>query len=200
MADLTLILDRANRGDESAMAELVPLVYDELRRRAALCMSNQPPGHTLQATALVHEAFAKMVGGGNGDGGAAHWQTRRHFFNAAAEVMRQILVDHARRKSARKRGGGGPDAAGKRLDLDDVDIAVEDGPDAGDWEALDAALNSLRTMDQRRHQVVMLRYFAGLNDEEIARCLGVSTATVRRDWQTARVFLRAQMGQAGQRI
>jgi RNA polymerase sigma factor (TIGR02999 family) len=133
---------------------------------------------------LVHEAFLKLAGG------QPHsWHDSRHFFNAAAEVMRQILVSHHRSRSARKRGG-----SARRIALDWVepvtDRADEDAPD---WEALDRALDELRQIDERRHQVVMLRYFAGLTDAQVAESLGISEKTAERDWATAKVFLRARM-------
>ena len=187
MSDVTLILERANAGDDQAFRQLVPLVYDELRRRAALCMSGGRADHTLQPKVLVHEAFVKMAGG------RTDWATSRHFFNAAAEVMRQILVDHARRKSAQKRGGG----ARARVDLEQAEVAVLEQGEELDWELLDGALSELERMDARRHRVVMLRYFAGLSDEQIAQCLEVSVPTVRRDWATAKVFLRAHLDRSG---
>ena len=187
---VTLLLDRVNRGDRGALDELVPLVYDELRRKAAAYMSRPGnAGHTLQPTALVHEAFARMVGSGGENAG--RWQTSRHFFHAAAEVMRQVLVDHARRKGAAKRGG-----KLRRVDLDAVDVEAAD--DETDWEALDRALSELKAMDDRRYQVVMLRYFAGLSDPQIAESLEVSQRTVERDWTTAKAFLRGRVEQLGQ--
>ena len=186
-AAVTLVLERINRGDPSAAAELMPLVYQELRRRARFYMGREQAGHTLQATALVHEAFVRLVGDKTG------WENSRHFFNAAAEVMRQLLVDHSRRRSAVKRGG-----QGRRVPLEDVEVAA---PGAGatlpldgiDWEALDRALKELQSEDERRYQVVMLRYFAGLPEHEVAKCLDISPRTVIRDWKTARMFLLAAM-------
>ena len=183
MSDVTLILDRINRGDARAADELLPLVYKELRARARAYMSQERAGHTLQATALVHEAFAKMVGR---HGAGVAWDSGRHFFNAAAEVMRQLLVDHARRRAAEKRGG-----RLQRVNLTDVDVPQP--IDEIDWEGLNQALAKLKEHDERRHQVVMLRYFAGLPDHEIAKCLQVSEKTVQRDWNVARTFLFALM-------
>jgi RNA polymerase sigma factor (TIGR02999 family) len=192
---VTEVLERIDRGDRAAVNDLIPLVYQELRERAAACMSASPPGHTLQPTALVHEAFAKIVS----SRGPARWQTSRHFFHGAAEVMRQILVDHARAKSAQKRGGGR-----RHVELEgaDVDAAAAAGTcqarDDPDWEALDRALVELRGLDERRYRVVMLRYFAGLSEREVADALDVSEKTVRRDWNTARTFLQAAMAASGQ--
>jgi len=183
MGELTVLLDRLNRGDQKAFDELVPLVYQELRSRAAFCLSGKGNG-TLDATALVHEAFLKLVGHD------PSWDNSRHFYNAAAEVMRQILVSHARARGALKRGG-----SLARVELNDVPAQVGDDP--ADREALDAALQELRKADERRYRVVMLRYFAGLTDAEVARSLGVSEKTVRRDWVTAKLFLREKMPDAG---
>jgi RNA polymerase sigma factor (TIGR02999 family) len=189
MSEITLILERLDGGEAGALDELIPLVYEELRRQARLIMSSAgaaAAGHTLQPTAVVHEAYAKLVGG---SGGVA-WRTSRHFFNAAAEVMRQILVDHARAKGRQKRGGGW-----RRVDVDRANATEAPAtvsPDE-DWECLDGALTSLRLRDDRRYRVVMLRFFAGLADQEVAACLGVCEKTVRRDWKAAKLFLLAQM-------
>jgi RNA polymerase sigma factor (TIGR02999 family) len=190
MSEVTGILDRLREGDSAAFEELVPLVYQELRLKARQYLARQPANHTLQPTALVHEAFLKLVGRDS------DWRSRRHFYNAAAEVMRQILVSHARAKTARKRGGGlaGAAARRQRMDLDQIPApgAVEDL----DCEALDRALTELRQRDERRYRVVMLRYFAGLSDAEVARALELSEKTVERDWSTAKAFLRARMAAA----
>jgi RNA polymerase sigma factor (TIGR02999 family) len=165
------------------MDELIPLVYDELRHKARLYMARERVGHTLQATAVVHEAFARMLGGSpNG----ASWESSRHFFNAAAEVMRQLLVDHARRRGAEKRGGGL-----QRIELEGVDLEVP-GDDI-DWAGLDEALAELKKRDERRYQVVMLRYFAGLPEHDVAKCLDISEKTVQRDWKVSRMFLLAHL-------
>jgi RNA polymerase sigma factor (TIGR02999 family) len=179
---LTQVLGRIERGEARAVRELFPLVYDELRRLAALRMAGERRDHTLQATALVHEAYAKIS-----DGAEFQWQSLQHFYNAAAEAMRQILVDHARRKSAEKRGGDRV-----RVDLDHIDAAQVD--DAVDLEGLDVALGKLQKQDPRRHQVVMYRFFAGLSELKTAELLGVGTKTVQRDWKTAKMFLFAEMG------
>ena len=185
--EMTVLLDRIGRGDEAAAGQLLPLVYEELRRQAAAFMHRERRDHTLQATALVHEAFVKMIGGA-----PASFASRRHFFNAAAQAMRRILVDHARTRGARKRGG--PAAGLGKVDAHDVDIAAPAADDDTDYEALDVAMKKLEAIDPRRHQVVMYRYFAGLGEQEIAEMLGVTTKTVQRDWKTARLFLAAEMG------
>ena len=181
MSEITVLLERLNTGDRRAFDELVPLVYDELRARARHCLSGQHNGHTLQTTALVHEAFLKLLGPHTA------WRDSRHFYNAAAEVMRQILVSHSRAKSAQKRGG-----LLKRVDLPDVPAPL---PEDVDWEVVDRALVELRKLDERRYHVVMLRYFAGLNDAETAQALDVSEKTVKRDWSTAKSFLRAWLAE-----
>jgi RNA polymerase sigma-70 factor, ECF subfamily len=184
MGEATVLLERLNQGDQKAFDELVPLVYQELRGRAAFCLSGNGNGHTLEATALVHEAFLKLVGRDSS------WKNSRHFYNAAAEVMRQILVSRARARKAIKRGG-----LARRVEFDDAPARA--GDDSTDWEALDAALGELKIVDGRRHQVVMLRYFAGLTDAEVALALDVSEKTVQRDWATAKLFLREKMQNAG---
>ena len=189
--DVTVILRRINAGDPRAAGELMPLVYEELRRRARFYMAREKAGHTLQATALVHDAFLRLVGEG------VSWGSSRHFFNAAAEVMRQLLVDHARRRGSLKRGG-----QGRRVGLDGLEVAAPPVPaglgvESVDWEALDRALAALKAEDERRYQVVMLRYFAGLPEHEVAQCLGVSPRTVIRDWKTARMFLLSLMKAEG---
>lgn len=184
MADdspLTLLVQRMESGERIAAEELFPLVYQDLRRRAASCLERERSDHTLQATALVNEAYVKMCGGRE-----VGWQSRAHFYNAAAEAMRKILVDHARGKNARKRGRDR-----NRVDLDRVDVAqVSDDMDV---EGLDAALIRLKDVDARRHQVVMLRYFSGLTEEQVAQVLDVAVKTVQRDWKTAKIFLLTEI-------
>jgi RNA polymerase sigma factor (TIGR02999 family) len=179
MSDVTVILQRLNQGDASAMQELVPLVYQELRRRAAWCAD--PNGQTLQGTALVHEAFIKMLGDGSSD-----WKDSKHFYHAAAEVMRQIVFNHVRDKRTKKRGGDR-----ERVKLSDVPIEERD--DNVDWEALDRALEELKQRDARRYEVVMLRYFGDMTDGEVAAALNVAEKTVQRDWKVAKVFLCGRM-------
>lgn len=175
MSDVTRLLDAAAAGDRQAAAALLPLVYDELRKLAAARMTHEKPGQTLNATALVHEAYLRLVGDQQFDG-------RGHFFAAAAEAMRRILVENARRKGREKRGGGRV-----RVDLDRVELAVEESPE--DLLALDEALTQLGAEDSVVASVVNLRYFAGLTIEETAANLGVSVRTANRHWAYARAWL-----------
>jgi RNA polymerase sigma factor (TIGR02999 family) len=175
--EVTALLNRVAAGDASASHDLLPLLYDELRGRAGRLMSAERRAHTLQRTALVHEAYMRLVKPG------ASFQSRLHFLNAAALAMRRILLDHAEAKRAQKRGGGQ-----NAMSLDDVDPAGDDGPEV-DLFALDEALKRLEQKSARQAQVVNLRFFAGLTDGEIAELLQVSDKTVRRDWQTARLWL-----------
>jgi len=174
---LTQILQAAGKGDAAAAKQLWPLVYEELRALAHARMSQQQPGQTLQTTALVNEAYLKLVG--SDDPG---WEGRGHFFGAAAQAMRQILVDQARRKKRAKHGG-----EFRRLDLEDVSSSIESPTD--DILALDEALAELEQIDPRKTKMVMLRYFAGLTMEDTAKALGVSVPTVERDWRYAKVWL-----------
>lgn len=174
-------LDAVREGQPHASERLLPLVYDHLRRLARARMAHVPPGNTLQPTALVHEAFLRLQ-----KGQGAEWDGRGHFFAAAAEAMRQILVDQARRKGAIKRGGDR-----ERLDVDDIDLPIE-APPEGILD-LDAALDALAELDAVKADVVKLRYFAGLEREEIATTLGISPRTVDRHWAYARAWLRRRM-------
>ncbi|NNE09548.1 MAG: sigma-70 family RNA polymerase sigma factor [Gemmatimonadetes bacterium] len=178
---VTRLLERVSQGDAGAATELLPLVYGELRRLAVARMAKVPPGNTLQPTALVHEAYLRLVG--KGDPG---WNGRGHFFGAAAEAMRQILVDQARRKSAARHGGGR-----KRLDVDEVEIAFEAPVD--DILALNLALEKLEESDPRKAAIVKLRFFAGLDRLETAAALGVSVATVDRDWRYILARLHSEL-------
>jgi RNA polymerase sigma factor (TIGR02999 family) len=180
--DITRVLEAAGRGDRKAAAELLPLVYDELRRLARSRMQHLPPGNTLQPTALVHEAYLRVVG--KTDPG---WDHRGHFFAAASQAMRQILVDQARRKAAVKHGGDR-----NRLDMDDVDLAVQ--PPGEDVLAMDEAIRRLETEEPRQAQVLVFRYFAGLDRRETAAALGVSLRTVDRDWRYAIARLHQELG------
>jgi len=168
---LAQALEEASRGDRKAAAELLPLVYAELRELARARMANLPAGNTLQPTALVHEAYLRVVG--STDPG---WDSKGHFFAAAAEAMRQALVDQARRKNRVKRGGGK-----KRIDVEDFEVPLAEPVE--DILALDEALERLRADDPRKAQIVCLRYFAGLTREETAAALDVSLATIDRDWR-----------------
>jgi RNA polymerase sigma factor (TIGR02999 family) len=174
---LTQMLRAAGAGDARAAADLLPLVYSELHKLAEARMAKTPPGNTLQPTALVHEAYLRLIG--NEDPG---WGSRGHFFAAAAQAMRQILVEQARRKASAKHGGGR-----KRVDLERVEPFIE--PPAEDLLALDEALTRLEKADPRKGKIVMLRYFAGLTNEETAAALNISVPTVERDWRFIRTFL-----------
>jgi RNA polymerase sigma factor (TIGR02999 family) len=165
----------------------LPLVYDELRKLAAQKLAHEKPGQTLQATALVHEAYARLVGSGDSaSGGDQRWSSLGHFFAAAAEAMRRILIDRAREKRSQKRGGGR-----KRLDIDAVDLAARATPDQ--LLALDDALAQLRREDPEVGRLVELRYFAGLTVAEAGRALGMSTATAYRHWNYARAWLHSRL-------
>jgi RNA polymerase sigma factor (TIGR02999 family) len=183
---VTQALAAISAGDEGAVAELLPLVYDHLRSLARQRMAAEAPGHTLQATALVHEAYLRLLGEGQP---AMDWECRGQFYAAAAEAMRRILVDEARRRHARKRGGGR-----QRVPLDGVEIAIEE-PNI-DLLALDKALDVLKSRDESLHEIVMLRYFGGLTEGQTARAIGVTDRTVRRHWAVARLWLRKEIDTA----
>jgi RNA polymerase sigma factor (TIGR02999 family) len=180
MSDVTRILSAIEQGDPHAAAQLLPLVYDELRKLAAQRLAQEKSGQTLQATALVHEAYLRLVGGEQ----TQDWDGRRHFFAAAAEAMRRILTDRARHRQTRKAGGGR-----RRLDLDDIEPAFEEDNDDR-LLALDEALRQLEAEDPRKAELVKLRFFAGLTAEQAAAALGVSTSTAEKDWAYARSWLR----------
>ncbi|QDU19398.1 ECF-type sigma factor [Urbifossiella limnaea] len=182
MSAVTRLLDAAAGGDPAAAADLLPLVYDELRRLAAARLAHESPGQTLQATALVHEAYLRLVGAAD-----PGWTGRGHFFAAAAEAMRRILVDAARAKRAAKRGG-----ACVRVTLADAAVAAELPPD--DLLDLDAALDALAAEDAEKAALVRLRFFAGLPEAEAAACLGLSRATASRHWAYARAWLHDRLG------
>jgi len=179
---LTDVLRAAGQGDRRAAAELLPLVYVQLRDLARSRMAHVPPGNTLQPTALVHEAFMRLIG--KEDPG---WDNRGHFFAAAAEAMRQVLVDQARRKNRLKRGGGK-----KRIDVDDFDVPLESPVE--DIVALDVALERLRADDERKAQIVTLRFFAGLSREETAAAMDLSVSTIDREWRYIIARLHKEMG------
>jgi RNA polymerase sigma factor (TIGR02999 family) len=184
MGDVTQILNAIEAGDPQAAAELLPLVYNELRKLAAARMAAEAPGQTLQPTALVHEAYLRLVGGAE----PQEWSNRGHFFAAAAEAMRRILVDDARRKKAAKHGGGmrrvGLDAATPAAPVVPADDSAAD-----DLLALDEALRQFEAEEPLRARLVKLRYFAGLSIPEAAAALGVSVATAKRHWVYARSWL-----------
>jgi len=176
MADVTRLLEAVAAGDKRAAADLLPAVYDELRRLAAARMNREAPGNTLDATGLVHEAYLRLVGG-------QRFDHRGHFFAAAAEAMRRILVENARRKQAAKRGGG------QRPDDLDPDLIAAPEPD-DDLLALDEALEKLAAKDPQKAELVKLRYFAGLTADEAAAVLGISPSTADRQWTYARAWLK----------
>jgi RNA polymerase sigma factor (TIGR02999 family) len=178
MNDVTQLLNAIDQGDRHAPAQLLPLVYDELRRLAAQHLAQEKPGQTLQPTALVHEAYLRLVGADP----EAHWDSRGHFFAAAAESMRRILIEEARLKQRLKRGGDR-----RRVDLDQVEAAVS-APD-DDLLALDEALDQFAVEDPRKAELVKLRFYGGLSVEEAASCLDISRATADRHWAYARAWL-----------
>jgi RNA polymerase sigma factor (TIGR02999 family) len=182
---VTRLLNEAAGGKSAAAAALLPLVYDQLRRLAANKMRQQPADHTLQPTALVHEAYVRLVH----DTGVGQWDGRRHFFAVAAEAMRCILVDHARRRNRLKRGGGigGADGERHRISLDALEATI--GEPSEDVLALDEALTALAREHPDKAQLVKLRYFAGLTIDEAAGTLGISTATAQRRWAFSRAWL-----------
>jgi RNA polymerase sigma factor (TIGR02999 family) len=182
VSDVTLILERAQTGDPKAAEELLPLVYEELRKLAAAKMQGQPGAQTLQATALVHEAFLRLT-----EGKLATWKDRTHFFRAAAEAMRCVLIDNARRKSRWKRGGHL-----EKVDLEGLQIAEESSPDT--LLVVHEALEKLAAEDKRKAELVKLRFFVGLSNAEAADVLGVSEPTVKRDWDFARAWLLREIG------
>ncbi len=184
MSDVTRILNAIEQGDTGAADKLLPLVYEELRCLAAQKMSHELSGQTLQATALVHEAYIRLVGDEVQD-----WRSRGHFFSAAAEAMRRILVENARRKQSLKRGGGL-----KRLDLSKAAAKSDRDTPVDDLIALDEALERLSEKTKIKADLVKLRYFAGMTIEQTAKVLGISTATAKRYWTYARAWLIREIG------
>lgn len=180
--NITHLLKEWSDGDERALDKLTPLVYDELRRQASRYLRRERRGHTLQTTALINEAYLRLI-----DARDVHWQGRAHFFAIAANLMRRVLVDHARRRDAEKRGG-----SGLRLTLDEG-LAVAKETDV-DLLAIDEALDRLAKIDPQQARVVELRFFSGLTVDETAAALGVSPKTVKRDWSVARAWLRREIG------
>ena len=183
MTDVTRILNAIEQGDTRATDELLPLVYEELRLLAAQKLSHETPGQTLQATALVHEAYMRLIGEEKQD-----WKNRRHFFKTAAEAMRRILIDNARRKKRLKRGG-----ERQRNELDEALLGQDDGIPVDDLLALDEALVKLSQEDEIKAEVVKLRYFAGLSVEQTADVLEISPRTVKRHWAYARAWLLSEI-------
>jgi len=181
VSDVTQILNAIQQGDPKAAGELLPLVYDELRKLAACKMASEAPGQTLQATALVHEARLRLTGGQE-----QAWDSRAHFFGAAAEAMRRILIENARRKKALRHGAGQA-----RLDLQELEIAAP-APD-DQMLAIDDALNKLAVLDKEKAELVKLRFFVGMTVEEAASVLRISEATAKRWWVYARAWLYAEV-------
>jgi len=188
VSEVTRILDAIGHGDSKAAGELLPLVYDELRRLAAQKMAHESPGQTLQPTALVHEAYLRLVGQTD-----PHWKNRAHFFAAAAEAMRRILIDRARRKHAARHGGGQ-----QRVDIADIEIAAAEKDDQ--LLAVNDALEKFTAVDPAKADLVKLRYFVGMTIEEAAAALDISPPTAKRHWTYARAWLRHELtaGQRGQ--
>jgi RNA polymerase sigma factor (TIGR02999 family) len=186
MSEVTRMLNALDGGDPQAAAQLLPLVYEELRRLAAQKLAHEAPGQTLQATALVHEAYLRLVGGPGKNPPSAAWNSRGHFFGAAAEAMRRILVERARRQKRQRHGGDR-----QRVDLDQVCPLAP----AVDWDllALDEALTRLAACDPMRAEVVKLRFFAGLTMPEVAQAMKISLATAERHWTFARTWLYAEL-------
>jgi RNA polymerase sigma factor (TIGR02999 family) len=179
--NITDLLVSCGRGDKESLDKLMPAVYDELRRQAARYLRREQPGHTLQTTALIHEAYVRLVDQRN-----VQWQNRAHFFGIAAQMMRRILVDHARRRKRAKRGG-----SDIKISLDDAAVAVQ-GQDL-DVVAVDEALTRLAKIDEQQSRVVELRFFSGLTVEETAEVMGISPATVKRDWSMAKAWLHREL-------
>lgn len=182
MSDVTQILSQIEDGDPSAAEQLLPLIYDELRRLAAARLAQEKPGQTLQATALVHDAYIRLVDGEE----AQHWNSRGHFYRAAAEAMRRILIESARRKNRQKHGGGL-----NRIDLQVLELPCRMASD--DLLDLDDALERLAETAPLKAQLVKLRFFAGMENEEAAQTLGISATTAKRYWRYARAWLHGEI-------
>jgi RNA polymerase sigma factor (TIGR02999 family) len=180
-ADVTLLLKRLSEGDQSVLHQLVPVVYAELRRLASGYMRRERPDHTLQTTALVHEAYLQLVGQQR-----ARWSNRSQFFGVAAQLMRRILVDHARGHNAAKRGGMSP-----RFSLDEAIVMAKER--GGDLLAIEELLTRLAAIDPQQVKIIELRFFAGLSVEETAQALGISDRTVKRDWAMAKAWIQREL-------
>jgi RNA polymerase sigma factor (TIGR02999 family) len=179
--NVTQLLIDWGKGDKEALDELMPLVYEELRRQAARYLRHERVGHTLQTTALIHEAYVRLVDQRN-----VHWQNRAHFFGIAAQMMRRILVDHARTKKRAKRGGSD-------IRISFTEAALKTPAQDLDIVALDEALERLAEIDEQQSRIVELRFFSGLTVEETAEVLSISTATVKRDWSMAKAWLHREI-------
>jgi RNA polymerase sigma factor (TIGR02999 family) len=190
--EVTRLLESWSQGDPAALARMLPMVYDELRRMAQRHLRNERDGHTLQGTSLVHEVYLRLA-----DKGPIQWESRAHFFGWASTLMRHILIDHARSRQAAKRGGGV-----ELLSLDamqddrgePIEVAAPSNDDAADLVAIDHALRRLERLDPQQGRVVELRYFCGLSVAETAEALNISPATVKREWVTARAWLLRELG------
>ncbi len=183
--EISQLLDEWGKGNQAALDQLYPLVYDELRRMAHRYMSRERKGHTLQTTALIHEAYLRLV-----EQKHVHWANRAHFFGISAQIMRRILIDHARHYEYAKRGG-----RAQRISLDEAALVAKER--GKELLALDDALNRLEEIDPRRSKVVELRFFGGLDNQEIARLLRISANTVTRDWNLARAWLYRELSGSG---
>lgn len=181
--NITQLLNQWSDGDERALDRLTPLVYEELRQQAARYLRRERPGHTMQTTALINEAYLRLI-----DAREVRWQGRAHFFAIAANLMRRILVDHARQRNAAKRGGSPVHVTLDRI----VATAKQSNIDV---LAIDEALTKLAAIDRQQAQIVELRFFSGLSVEETAAALGISPRTVKRDWSVARAWLRREIGE-----
>lgn len=179
--NITQLLVAWNGGDKAALDQLIPIVYEELRRQASRYLRQERPGHTLQTTALIHEAYLRLV-----DQKSVQWQNRAQFFGIAAQLMRRILVDHARTRQRAKRGG-----SAVRVSLSDATAVTKDAN--LDLVELDQALNRLAEIDPQQSKIVELRFFSGLNVEETAAALNISPATVKRDWSVAKAWLHREI-------
>jgi len=184
--EVTLLLSEMKRGNSGALPRLIPLVYNELRRLAANCLKDERDGHTLQPTALVHEAYLRLAGQNR-----AEWQNRAQFMGVAAQLMRRILVDYARQRIAAKRGGGPAP-----IDIDALEIAAGVEQSA-EMLAVDEALERLTAMDPQQAQVVEMRYFGGMTVEETAEALAIAPRTVKREWAIAKAWLRVEISSKG---
>jgi RNA polymerase sigma-70 factor, ECF subfamily len=188
--EVTQLLHAWRKGDQAAFEQLLPLVYDELRQLARRYLRRERQGHTLQTSALVHEAYLRLIKPGDAEGG--EFENRAHFFGIAAHAMRRVLVDNARRRNFAKRGGG----VVRHVELEEA-ATVSAGRDA-ELVALDDALQELARIDSRKCRVMELRYFGGLSVEETATALGISVATVMREWSTARAWLRRELSKGAE--
>ena len=186
--EVTQLLINWSNGDKDALDELIPLVRSELRRMARHYLARENPGHTLQTSALINEAYIRLI-----DQQKVQWQNRAHFFAVAARVMRHVLVDHARKRAYAKRGGGA-----RRVPLNEATARID--LRAAELTALDDALNTLATLDPRKSQIIELRFFGGLSIEETAEVMKISSPTVQREWRSAKAWLRRELSKVSDYI